>query len=160
MSAEVITETQQRFLRAILEQIPLERMAELHRFAPIRQGGSETGLAVFVTFPEEPSVEGVADVAEPEVDSATNDVESADTPARPARVRHTVYTARYHLVLKGPDRGSWELDIREEADAPLVTVDAVVRGVQRRTGDMAEVERMTPEQLAVAVSNTPWQGSE
>ncbi len=67
-----------------------------------------------------------------------------------------MYTARYRLILKGPDRGKWEFDIRDEAEAPLVTVDAVVRGVQRRVGDIAEVERMTPEQLAIAVSDTPW----
>jgi len=69
-------------------------------------------------------------------------------PVRPAPpVRFTVYTARYRLQLKGPDRGKWEADLVEEADAPLLTVDAVVRGVQRRAGDEAAVERLTGEEL-------------
>lgn len=69
-------------------------------------------------------------------------------PLRPAPpVRFTVYTARYRLQLKGPDRGKWEADLVEEADAPLLTVDAVVRGVQRRAGDEAAVERLTGEEL-------------
>jgi hypothetical protein len=61
--------------------------------------------------------------------------------------RHTVFSARYRLTLKGPDRGKWEVDVVEEADAPLVTVDAVVRGVQRRAGEGADAERFTAEQL-------------
>src|SRR5690606_41927225 len=52
MSSHVIGETQQRFLRAIVEKVPLERVAELHLFAPIRQGGTETRLAVFATEPD------------------------------------------------------------------------------------------------------------
>jgi hypothetical protein len=30
----------------------------------------------------------------------------------------------------------------EEADAPLITVETVVRGVQRRAGDLDDPERM------------------
>jgi hypothetical protein len=45
-------------------------------------------------------------------------------------------------VLKGPDRGKWEASVTAEADAPLVSVDAVVRGVQRRAGDVEEATRM------------------
>ena len=44
-----------------------------------------------------------------------------------------VYSARYRLTLKGPDRGKWETNMIAEADAPLASVDAVVRGVQRRS---------------------------
>jgi hypothetical protein len=62
-------------------------------------------------------------------------------------VRFTIYTARYRLQLKGPDRGKWEAEVVEEADAPLLTVDAVVRGVQRRVGEQAEVERLTTEDV-------------
>jgi hypothetical protein len=57
-------------------------------------------------------------------------------------VRHTIYTARYRLVVKGPERGRWQVDVRAEADAPLVTVDAVVRGVQRRAGDASAPDRL------------------
>ena len=49
--------------------------------------------------------------------------------------RYIVYSARYRLTLKGLDRGKWEVSVTEEADAPLLTIDAVVRGVQRRSGD-------------------------
>jgi hypothetical protein len=62
--------------------------------------------------------------------------EGPDTP------RIVVHTARYRLVLKGPDRGKWEAMVVAEADAPLVAVDAVVRGVQRRAGDVDEAVRM------------------
>jgi hypothetical protein len=33
-----------------------------------------------------------------------------------------------------------------EADAPLVTVETVVRGVQRRSGDAEEPERMSGDE--------------
>jgi hypothetical protein len=58
-----------------------------------------------------------------------------------------VYTARYRATLKGPDRGKFEVDVHEEADAPLITIDAVVRGVQHRAGEPTEPERLTGEQL-------------
>lgn len=57
--------------------------------------------------------------------------------------RYTVYSARYKLVLKGPERGKWDCTVVAEADAPLVTVDSVVRGVQRRAGDAEEPEQMS-----------------
>lgn len=232
MSTTSIDQTQQRFLRAVFDRIPLERVVELHLFAPIRQGGVETGLAVLAALQElpegapglevpdeqglvvesspqmelqpvdSPSAEDAAhetgdEQAAPDADVDGRLVQSAESPrddaaaetsdaeiassegtldgvseeeessvadtdaeASPAVVRHVVYTARYVLVLKGADRGKWEVDVRDEADAPLITVDAVVRGVQRRVGDLAEVERLGPEQLAIAVSDTPWRASE
>ena len=106
-----------RFLREIAAKIPPERVSELHLFPPMRQGGIETGVAVVAVATE------------------------GDSP------KHTVYTATYRLQLKGPDRGKWESALKEEADAPLLTVDAVVRGVQRRAGEDAEIERLTAEDL-------------
>ena len=46
----------------------------------------------------------------------------------------------------------------EEADAPLVTVDAVVRGVQERAGEGGEPERLGPDALAplAAGPGAPW----
>jgi len=67
------------------------------------------------------------------------------------RLRHTVYTARYRLVQKGPERGKWEADVVAEAEAPLITVDLVVRGVQRRAGEESEIVRYSAPQLAHAV---------
>ena len=46
-----MTETQQRFLRAIAERVPTEQVVELHLFPPIRQGGVETGVAVVAEDP-------------------------------------------------------------------------------------------------------------
>lgn len=86
--------------------------------------------------------------ADPAVEPEPADEPPAAPDPRPAApARFTVYTARYRLQLKGPDRGKWEADVVEEADAPLLTVDAVVRGVQRRIGDEAEVERLTGDEL-------------
>jgi hypothetical protein len=76
-------------------------------------------------------------------------------PAPPRR--YVVCTARYRHTLKGPDRGKWEVTVTEEADAPLLAVDAVVRGVQRRSGDVDEIVRLSGDELraALPVSATP-----
>jgi hypothetical protein len=86
-----------------------------------------------------------ADVAADVADEGL--IETAPLP----RIRHTVYTARYRLVQKGPERGKWEADVVAEADAPLVTVDLVVRGVQRRAGEESEIVRYSAPQLARAL---------
>jgi len=65
-----MTETQQRFLRAIAERVPTDQVVELHLFPPIRQGGVETGVAVVAEGPR-PVVPIVATV----VDAAVADVE-------------------------------------------------------------------------------------
>ena len=65
-----------------------------------------------------------------------------------SRIRHTVYTARYRLVVKGPERGRWEMDVVDEADAPLLAVETVVRGVQRRAGEDTATIRYDAVQLA------------
>ena len=116
-------ETRERFLQAITAQVAADRIAEVHLFAPIRQGGVESGIAVVAAIPFEGP-----DLADREP-------------------RFVVYTARYRLVLKGPDRGKWETNIVAEADAPLVTVDAVVRGVQRRAGDLDDPTRLDGDEL-------------
>jgi len=72
---------------------------------------------------------------------------AAPAPAR----RYVVCTARYRHTLKGPDRGKWEVTVTEEADAPLLTVDAVVRGVQRRSGDVDEIVRLSGDELRAAL---------
>jgi hypothetical protein len=183
-----MTETQQRFLRAIAERVPMEQVVELHLFPPIRQGGVETGVAVVAEEPRRPVPNVVADGAatadvsaaadssvqpvafpaiEPdapvvdlsaaeagEVDeSPYADDEVEDAPATetdgdaPVAVmsRLIIHTARYRLTLKGVDRGKWEVDVVAEADAPLEALDAVVRGVQRRSGEGAEPDRLNAE---------------
>lgn len=110
-----MNEVTQRFLRTIADRVPPERVTEVRLFPAIRQGPWETGVAVVAAVPD-------AD---------------ADT-----HQRHTVYTARYRLAVKGTERGKWEFEIRAEADAPLITVDAVVDGVIERSGEAFEPERI------------------
>jgi hypothetical protein len=90
---------------------------------------------------------------EPAAEEPLAEAPLAEAPAAPAmpRIRHTVYTARYRLVQKGPERGKWEADVVAEAEAPLITVDLVVRGVQRRAGEESEIVRYTAAQLARAL---------
>jgi hypothetical protein len=107
---QIVSETRERFILAIAEQVSAERIAEVHFFNPIKQGGLESGVAVVAL--------------------------SGDS------ARHTVYTAHYRHTLKGIDRGKWQVTVVEEADAPLITVETVVRGVQRRAGDLEDPERM------------------
>ena len=130
-------ETRQRFLVAIARQLPAERIAELHLFPAIRQGGMESGVAVI-------AVELAAAV--PAVEQSPY---LADANAPPSR--YIVYSARYRHTLKGIDRGKWEVSVTEEADAPLITVDAVVRGVQRRSGDADEIVRLSGDEVRAAL---------
>jgi hypothetical protein len=207
-----MTETQQRFLRAIAERVPMGQVVELHLFPPIRQGGVETGMAVVAEDPRQPllavvdsleSSEPTAgfDAAAPEVDSSsadadplvaeieavdledtdggdvddTDDSEAEDASPyldddaaegivaengatngyapTPAVSRFIIHTARYRLTLKGVDRGKWEVDVVAQADAPLAALDAVVRGVQRRSGESgAEPDRLTSDAFLEALN--------
>jgi hypothetical protein len=137
--------TRERFLMAIAAVLPPERFIELHFFPGIRQGGVESGVAVIAAHPEQVAVPVIADappIEEPE--EALPEEEQPNEPTAPRR--YTVYAAKYKLALKGPDRGKWECTVVAEADAPLVTVETVVRGVQRRSGDAEEPERMSGEE--------------
>lgn len=112
-----MNDTTERFMREIAASIPPETISEVRLFPAIRQGLVETGVAVVAAHP---------------------DANAEVTPDR-----HTVYTARYRLALKGADRGKWEFEIRADADAPLPTVDAVIDGVMRRAGESFEPERIS-----------------
>lgn len=115
-------DVRERFLAAIAGIVPAERLAELHFFPPMRQGPVETGVAVIAAIPD-PAI---------------------DDPARGDR--HVVFSARYRWTRKGPERGKWEQEVVAEADAPLVTVEAVVRGVRERANEELEPERMTGDE--------------
>lgn len=228
-----------RFLRAIADRVPLDRVAEVHVFPAIRQGTTESGVAVVAVLREEDALGadeaatvaanesaagGLADAARGGEDAAAvsapaeqesgqatlfaddesgagpnasdgaasrapsegepppSEIVSSDgadrgappqlhdtstdapvphperaartVPTRVAR-RLTIFSARYRLVLKGPDRGKWDVDVRAEADAPLLTVDAVVRGVLRRSPDSAEPERLLGDQFRALVEPSP-----
>ncbi len=125
----------ERFLAAVAEQVPVDRVVELYLFQPIRQGGVESGVAVIAAAGDAPL--GPAEAIE------------ADAPEE---TRFTVFTAHYRHVLKGPERGRWEVSVVAEADAPLAAVGAVVRGVQRRAGDADAPEHLTGEALRDALA--------
>ena len=181
-------ETRARFLAAIAAQLPADRIAEVHLFPAIRQGGMESGVAVVAVEHEPPprldEPEGTASADESSASSedvephasiaaldgsdagdgaadqgADDDAErsveeNVAPPPAPAPRRYTVYSARYRHTLKGPDRGKWEVNVTEEADAPLLTVDAVVRGVQRRSGDVDEIVRLSGDEVRGMVVET------
>ncbi|MEP6765112.1 MAG: hypothetical protein ABJB66_12405 [Gemmatimonadaceae bacterium] len=250
-----VSEVAERFLKAILAKVPLDRIEELHMFSPLRQGTIETGIAVVAarvillpvtvaqplhidvvvagTSDADP-IELATELIDPIVVDSTNEdemiaveiaveeahtdivvenfrsetgdvdsdgnfvlasdevelaqldgdedspyadanvvaldelidqmiveefIDEESTPSEPVnemapeppRIRHTVYTARYRLVIKGPERGRWETDVVDEADAPLLTVETVVRGVQRRAGEDTATVRYTAAQIARAL---------
>lgn len=116
----------ERFLLAIADVVAAERLAEVHIFPPIRQGQIETGVAVIAAEPE-----------------GTED----------GRDRHVVFSARYRWTRKGPDRGKWESEVVAEADAPLITVDAVVRGVQQRANEAVEPDRLSGDEARALITD-------
>jgi hypothetical protein len=125
----------ERFLAAIADKLPVEKVIELHLFQPMKQGGTESGVAVVA------------------VEEVLSTGESA------AENRLAVYTARYRLTQKGPERGKWDFSVQVEADAPLVTVDKVVRGVQRRSGDAEDPEKLSGDEFrALLPPRQPAQG--
>ena len=112
-----MNDTTERFFREISDRVGYDQVAELYLFPVIRQSGVETAVAVVAAYPD-PLVESHAP-------------------------RHVVYSASYRSTVKGPDRGKWSVDIVAEADAPLITIEEVVRGVVRRSG-----EQFQPEHIA------------
>ena len=153
-----MNEVRERFLKAILERLPVERIAEIHFFPSIRQGPIETGVAVIGAYPEPQHLAAVAAI---EADGAAIEAEADRelvVPEEPEHEeRHVIHTASYRWTRKGPDRGKWEVDVIAQADAPLPTVDVVVRGVQERSGDAIESQRLTAAELAAIVHEPSWQ---
>lgn len=74
----------------------------------------------------------------------------------PVPARLVVFTARYRLTRKGPDRGKWLFECGATADAPLATVDAVARGVTQRSKDLTEAERLNGDQLRTLLQDPAW----
>ena len=122
------SETRERFMKAIAERVTRDAIEAAHFFQPIKQGGIESGVAVVAVA----------------MSSAAAD---ANAPSALAENRLTVYTAQYRLTLKGPERGKWEFTMTADADAPLTTVEKVVSGVQRRSGDAEEPSRVTGDEF-------------
>jgi hypothetical protein len=136
----MLNETGERFLKAILERIPPERIVEIHLFPAIRQGQLETGVAVVAAEP-----------------APTENPENLELALQPTRLE--VHTAWYRLTRKGPERGKWEIDVKPQADAPLEAVETVVRGVQDRAGEAIEPTRLTSRELFALMNEPAWQTS-
>jgi len=130
--------------------------------APVDASGPDAGDAT--------QAEGAEDDSRELIESAPSDAhiteaEAAETgadaseqrdapPAAPEprpRARHVVYTARYRHTVKGTDRGRWAVEVVAEADAPLITIEEVVRGVVRRSGDAFQPERISGDQFRAIV---------
>lgn len=113
------------------------------------QGGSVADEAIGPATSDAHAAEG--DSADIEGDaSEQGDVPPAAPEPRP-RSRHVVYTARYRHTVKGTDRGRWAVEVVAEADAPLITIEEVVRGVVRRSGDAFQPERISGDQFRAIV---------
>lgn len=167
-----MTETQRRFLREIAERIGASRVHEVRLFPAIRQGGIESGVAIVAARPPEPAppdlsippAEDFSDELDIESDVETAIPVVVDGDAPPARspatdhdvARFEILSARYKLVLKGIERGTWESEVRHEADAPLDTIDRVVRGVAMRAGEDGEPECIEVTRFREALSDAPF----
>jgi hypothetical protein len=150
----------ERFLAALAEQVPVDRVVELYLFQPMRQGGVESGVAVIAAAgdvavpPSEPLLapEPLPETPRP---LPAEQADGAPADADPTEPRYTVFTARYRHVLKGPERGRWEVSVVAEADAPLDAVGDVVRGVQRRAGDVEPPEHISGAALRDVLRQGP-----
>lgn len=165
--------TRERFVSAIADTLNPEDVAEVHLFHPMKAGGLESGVAVLaVRERKDAAVAEAGIVSDPDatgaVDDAQDDIvvpadaegdaeivpvdasdveEAAENSLVAPDERLAVYTAKYRLTLKGPERGRWTFDIHAEADAPLGTVDRVVQGVQRRSGDAEEPRKLSGDEF-------------
>jgi hypothetical protein len=126
---------------ALVEEAPVEE-APVEE-APVDEAPVEEALAQDADSATEPSATPIA-------------VEYAVASTAPESARLEVYTARYRLTRKGPDRGKWFFEVAATADAPLATVDVVARGVTLRSKDVTETERLSGEQLRSILREPSW----
>jgi len=163
-----MTETQQRFLKAIADRMNGGRVAELRLYPTVRVGPIESGVAIVATAdggrqtgespadgPLETAVETPVETASdsPMETAAETPVETAVSVAGPDRL--SILTAHFRHTVKGPDRGKWEFSIVHDADAPIETVESVVRGVARRAGEDGEPELLSGDDFERALVE-PW----
>ena len=145
-----MTETQQRFLKAIAERVTGDNVTEIRLYPTVRVGPVESGVAIVAT--KEPMPVAVAE----EQVSAEGDLpveEIRIATARPDRL--SILTAHFRHTVKGPDRGKWEFTMVHDADAPIETVESVVRGVARRSGEDGEPELLSATDFQKALTE-PW----
>jgi hypothetical protein len=164
-----MTETQQRFLKAIAERVNGGNVAEVRLYPTVRVGPIESGVAIIATT--EPAVVVTADVgvetadggrvtgeSAPEGSESVAPVEAATEGGSETDARHdrlSILTAHFRHTVKGPDRGKWEFNMVHDADAPIETVESVVRGVARRAGEDGEPELLSGTDFQRALTE-PW----
>jgi hypothetical protein len=120
-----MNDTTERFFREISDRVGYDQVAELYLFPVIRQSGVEAAVAVVAAYPD-PLIE-------------------SHSP------RHVVYSASYRSTVKGTDRGKWNVEVIAEADAPLITIEEVVRGVVQRSGDQFQPEHISGAEFRAIV---------
>lgn len=120
-----MNETTERFFREIADRVGYDQVAELYLFPVIRQSGVEAAVAVVAAYPD------------PTVETHTQ--------------RHIVYSASYRSTVKGTNRGKWSVEIVAEADAPLITIEEVVRGVVQRSGGQFQPEQISGAEFRAIV---------
>lgn len=145
-----MTETQQRFLKAIAERVSGGNVAEIRLYPTVRVGPIESGVAIVATkepMPVELAMETI---------TAGGDLEGEEVRvSAPQPDRLSILTAHFRHTVKGPDRGKWEFNIVHDADAPIETVESVVRGVARRAGEDGEPELLSGHDFQRALTE-PW----
>jgi hypothetical protein len=145
-----MTETQQRFLKAIAERVNGGNVAEVRLYPTVRVGPIESGVAIVATketMPVEVSVEQIS------ADGDLGGSELRMTAEQPDRL--SILTAHFRHTVKGPDRGKWEFNMVHDANAPIETVESVVRGVARRAGEDGEPELLSGTDFQRALTE-PW----
>lgn len=145
-----MTETQQRFLKAIAERVNGGNVAELRLYPTVRVGPIESGVAIIATTEPMPVALAM------ETMSADGNLEGDEvriTSTQPDRL--SILTAHFRHTVKGPDRGKWEFNMVHDADAPIETVERVVRGVARRAGEDGEPELLSGTDFQRALTE-PW----
>jgi hypothetical protein len=144
-----MTETQQRFLKAIAERVTGDNVTEIRLYPTVRVGPVESGVAI-VASKEPMPVAAAEEQVSAEGDLIVDEIRIV--PVRPDRL--SILTAHFRHTVKGPDRGKWEFTMVHDADAPIETVESVVRGVARRSGeDGPELLSATDFQKALT---EPW----
>jgi hypothetical protein len=145
-----MTETQQRFLKSIADRVNGGNVAEVRLYPTVRVGPIESGVAIIAT--KEPMPVALA-VEEISADGNLQEDEIRITSTQPDRL--SILTARFRHTVKGPDRGKWEFNMVHDADAPIETVESVVRGVARRAGEDGEPELLSGTDFQRALTE-PW----
>jgi hypothetical protein len=144
-----MTETQQRFLKAIAERVTGDNVTEIRLYPTVRVGPVESGVAIVAT--KEPMPVAITEQVSAEEDVTVDEIRIAS--ARPDRL--SILTAHFRHTVKGPDRGKWEFTMVHDADAPIETVESVVRGVARRSGEDGEPELLSATDFQKALTE-PW----